>query len=178
MHILSWLSSEGTAAIVEFPGILYRGGAEQKIRKYLVQNNYVDTIIQLASNLFFGTSIATCIIVLKKNKSDNRVCFIDASQEFIHEGNKNKLSDSNIERIYNTHMNKIEEAHFSRVVTTADIEAENFNLSVSTYVEQEDTREDVNIEELNTRISEIVKRQNTLRSEIDDIIKELEEDAA
>lgn len=178
MHILSWLSSEGTAAIVEFPGILYRGGAEQKIRKYLVQNNYVDTIIQLASNLFFGTSIATCIIVLKKNKSDNRVCFIDASQEFIHEGNKNKLSDANIERIYNTHMNKIEEAHFSRVVTTADIEAENFNLSVSTYVEQEDTREDVNIEELNTRISEIVKRQNTLRSEIDDIIKELEEDAA
>ena len=178
MHILSWLPSEGTAAIVEFPGILYRGGAEQKIRKYLVQNNYVDTIIQLASNLFFGTSIATCIIVLKKNKSDNRVCFIDASQEFIHEGNKNKLSDSNIERIYNTHMNKIEEAHFSRVVTTADIEAENFNLSVSTYVEQEDTREDVNIEELNTRISEIVKRQNTLRSEIDDIIKELEEDAA
>ena len=132
----------------------------------------------MASNLFFGTSIATCIIVLKKNKSDNRVCFIDASQEFIHEGNKNKLSDSNIERIYNTHMNKIEEAHFSRVVTTADIEAENFNLSVSTYVEQEDTREDVNIEELNTRISEIVKRQNTLRSEIDDIIKELEEDAA
>lgn len=178
MHILSWLSSEGTAAIVEFPGILYRGGAEQKIRKYLVQNNYVDTIIQLASNLFFGTSIATCIIVLKKNKSDNRVCFIDASQEFIHEGNKNKLSDANIERIYNTHMNKIEEAHFSRVVTTADIEAENFNLSVSAYVEQEDTREDVNIEELNTRISEIVKRQNTLRSEIDDIIKELEEDAA
>ena len=132
----------------------------------------------MASNLFFGTSIATCIIVLKKNKSDNRVCFIDASQEFIHEGNKNKLSDANIERIYNTHMNKIEEAHFSRVVTTADIEAENFNLSVSTYVEQEDTREDVNIEELNTRISEIVKRQNTLRSEIDDIIKELEEDAA
>ena len=176
MHMLSWLSTEGTAAIVEFPGILYRSGAEQKIRKYLVQNNFVDTIIQLPSNLFFGATIATCIIVLKKNKADNRVCFIDASQEFIHEGNKNKMSSANVERIYNAHMKKEEEDHFCHVVTTADIEAEDFNLSVSTYVEQEDTREDINIEELNAHIAEIVERQTTLRSELDSIIKELEED--
>ena len=178
MHMLSWLSTEGTAAIVEFPGVLYRGGTEQKIRKYLVQNNYIDTIIQLPSNLFFGASIATCIIVLKKNKSDNRVCFIDASQEFIHEGNKNKLSPANQERIYKAHMAKEEEKHFCHIVTTKDIEAEDFNLSVSTYVEQEDTREAVDIEQLNAEISEIVKRQSSLRTQLDAIIKELEEDAA
>jgi type I restriction enzyme M protein len=178
MHMLSWLSTEGTAAIVEFPGILYRGGAEQKIRKYLVANNYVDTIIQLPSNLFFGASIATCIIVLKKNKSDNRVCFIDASQEFVHEGNKNKLSPANQERIYKACMAKEEEKHFCHVVTTKDIEAEDYNLSVSTYVEQEDTREAVDIEKLNAEISEIVKRQSTLRTQLDAIIKELEEDVA
>ena len=121
MHMLSWLSTEGTAAIVEFPGILYRGGAEQKIRKYLVQNNFVDTVIQLPSNLFFGASIATCIIVLKKNKADNRVCFIDASQEFVHEGNKNKLSEANVERIYKAHMAKEEEKHFCHIVTTKEM---------------------------------------------------------
>ncbi len=178
MHMLSWLSTEGTAAIVEFPGILYRGGAEQKIRRYLVQNNFVDTIIQLPSNLFFGATIATCIIVLKKNKADNRVCFIDASQECIHEGNKNKLSEANVERIYKAHMAKVEEKHFCHIVTTQDIEAEDFNLSVSTYVELEDTREEVKIEELNTRIAKIVERQSKLRSQLDEIIKELEEDAA
>ena len=178
MHMLSWLSTEGTAAIIEFPGILYRGGAEQKIRKYLVENNFVDTVIQLPPNLFFGTPIATCIIVLKKNKSDNRVCFIDASNEFIHEGNKNKLSEQNIKHIYDAHTSKAEEAHYCHVVTTQDIEAEDFNLSVSTYVEQEDTREEVNIETLNAEIAEIVKRQSALRTQLDAIIKELEEDAA
>lgn len=178
MHMLSWLSTEGTAAIVEFPGILYRGGAEQKIRKYLVQNNFVDTIIQLAPNLFFGATIATCIIVLKKNKSDNRVCFIDASQEFIHEGNKNKLSTQNVERIYQAHMKKEEIAHFCHVVTTQDIETEDFNLSVSTYVEQVDTREEVDIEQLNAEIAQIVERENKLRSQLDAIIKELQEDVA
>ena len=177
MHMLSWLSTEGTAAIVEFPGILYRGGAEQKIRKYLVSNNFVDTVIQLPPNLFFGATIATCIIVLKKNKSDNRVCFIDASQEFIHEGNKNKLSPDNIDRIYNAHITKLEETHFSHVVTTRDIEAEDWNLSVSTYVEQRDTREQIDITELNARIEQIVKRQSQLRQQLDSIIKELEEDA-
>lgn len=170
MHMLSWLSTEGTAAIVEFPGVLYRGGAEQKIRRYLVSNNYVDTVIQLPQNLFFGTSIATCILVLKKNKSDNRICFIDASKEFVHEGNKNKLSDENISRIYSVHAAKEEIEHFSRVVTTADVEAEDWNLSVSTYVEQEDLREEVNIEELNAAIERIVERQSALRVEIDQIV--------
>lgn len=174
MHMLAWLSAEGTAAIVEFPGILYRSGAEQKIRKYLVTNNFVDTVVQLPPNLFFGTSIATCILVLKKNKHDNRVCFIDASNEFVHEGNKNKLSPDNISRIYETHIQKAETAHFCRVVTTADIAEEDYNLSVSTYVEQEDTREVIDITELNARITEIVNRENALRTEIDAIVAELE----
>lgn len=174
MHMLSWLSAQGTAAIVEFPGILYRSGAEQKIRRYLVSNNYVDTVIQLPQNLFFGTSIATCLLILKKNKSDNRVCFIDASNEFGHEGNKNKLTAENIDRIYNAYMSKEEDAHFCHVVTTADIEAEDFNLSVSTYVEQEDTREKIDIKELNQRIAEIVMREQQLRTDIDAIVKDLE----
>lgn len=174
MHMLAWLSPEGTAAIVEFPGILYRGGAERKIRKYLVSNNYVDTVIQLPPNLFFGTGIATCIIVLKKNKADNRVCFIDASGEFVHEGNKNKLAPGNISRIYETHSRKSETPHFSRVVTTADIAEEDFNLSVSTYVEQEDTRPAVDIAELNARIAGIVEREDALRREIDAVVAELE----
>lgn len=176
--MLSWLSAEGTAAIVELPGVLYRSGAEQKIRKYLVSNNFVDTIIQMPQNLFFGTSIATCLLILKKNKADNRVCFIDASNEFIHEGNKNKLSAENISKIYNTYMNKEEIAHFSHVVTTADIAEEDYNLSVSTYVEQEDTREKIDITELNTRISEIVAREEQLRKDIDEIILQLEGGAA
>ena len=178
MHMLAWLSTEGTAAIVEFPGILYRSGAEQKIRKYLVTNNFVDTVIQLPPNLFFGATIATCIIVLKKNKSDNKVCFIDASNEFVHEGNKNRLAPENISRIYDAHIRKAEVAHFSQVVTTADIAEEDYNLSVSTYVEQEDTREVIDIAELNARIAEIVSRENKLRTEIDAIVAELEGDEA
>lgn len=173
MHMLSWLSTEGTAAIIEFPGVLYRGGAEQKIRQYLVSNNYVDTVIQLPQNLFFGTPIATCIIVLKKNKSDNRVCFIDASSEFIHEGNKNKLSDENIEKIYDTQFNKKEIEYFSKVVTTAEIEAKKHNLSVSSYVESENTNVEVDIDELNERIESIVERQCCLRAEIKELIKNL-----
>ena len=174
MHCLSWLSSEGTAAIVEFPGVLYRGGDEQKIRKYLVTNNFVDTVIQLPANLFYGTTIATCLLILKKNKTDNRVCFIDASNEFVHEGNKNKLSPENIAKIYNAHMEKSEIAHFSHVVTTADIAEEDYNLSVSTYVEQEDTREKIDIKDLNARIADIVAREVQLRKDIDEIVAELE----
>lgn len=173
MHILSSLSTDGTAAIVEFPGVLYRTGAEAKIREYLIKNNYIDTVIQLAPNMFFGASIATCIIVLKKNKADNRVLFIDASNEFDHEGNKNKLGDTHIEKIYNAHINKEEIAHFSTVVSTADIVAKKYNLSVSTYVEAEDTSEVIDIDELNKRINNIVDRENELRTAIDTIIKEL-----
>ena len=174
MHMLSWLSAEGTAAIVEFPGVLYRGGAEQKIRRYLVVNNYVDTVIQLPPNLFFGTSISTCILVLKKNKSDNRICFIDASAEFAHEGNKNMLSQENIAHIYSVHRAKREEPYYSRVVTIADVEAQGWNLSVSTYVEKADTSEQIDISELNAKIAGIVERQSRLREEIDRIVEELE----
>ncbi len=171
MHILAWLSTTGTAAIVEFPGVLYRGGNEQKIRQYLVKNNYVDTVIQLPQNLFFGTSIATSIIVLKKNKTDDRICFIDASEQFVHGGgNKNKLSDENIEKIYRTHWEKTEAEHFSRVVRISDVEAQDWNLSVSTYVEPHDQKEEVSIEELNRQIAEVVERQVQLRASIDDII--------
>ena len=174
MHMLSWLSTSGTAAIVEFPGVLYRGGAEQKIRKYLIDNNYIDTVIQLPENLFFGVGIATCIIVLKKSKADNATLFIDAGKEFIHVGNKNKLSPANADRILNAFIARKDEAHFGRLVPNADIAANDYNIAVSSYVEQEDTREVVNIAELNARIEKIVEREDELRRAIDEIVKDLE----
>ncbi len=174
MHILSWLSTDGTAAIVEFPGVLYRGNAEKKIREYLIKNNYVDTVIQLPDNLFFGVSIATCIIVLKKSKKDANILFIDASKEFIHEGNKNKLSEENIQKIYSTHIDRKETKHFSCLVSNDDILKNEANLSVSSYVEPEDTSEKVNIKELNANIATIVERQQTLRKAIDQIVYDLE----
>lgn len=173
MHMLSWLATNGTAAIVEFPGVLYRGGAEQKIRKYLIDNNYIDTVIQLPANLFFGVSIATCIIVLKKSKKDNATLFIDASGEFIHEGNKNKLSDANIARILEAFVARKDDAHFARLVENDKIAENDYNISVSSYVEQPDTREEVDIEALNLRIAEIVARQNVLRTAIDAIVATL-----
>lgn len=177
MHMLSWLSSDGTAAIVEFPGVLYRGGAEQKIRKYLVENNFVDTVIQLPENLFFGTSIATCIIVLKRAKATSDVLFIDASKEFVHVGNLNNLSDENIDKIYRTHMNRMEVEHFSKLASNDDIIENDVNLSVSSYVEKEDTREKVDIKELNAQIEQIVAREQELREKIDAIVADLEGDA-
>ena len=173
MHSLSWLSSNGTAAIVCFPGIMYRGGAEQKIRKYLVDNNYVDCIIQLPSNLFFGTSIATCIMVMKKNKNDNKTLFIDASNECIKVTNNNKLTPENIDRIVNIFANREEVKHISYFACYEEIVEKDYNLSVSTYVEAEDTRETVDIMNLNTEIEEIVIRQNELREAICNIIKEI-----
>lgn len=173
MHMLSWLATNGTAAIVEFPGVLYRGGAEQKIRKYLIDNNYIDTVIQLPANLFFGVGIATCIIVLKKSKKDNATLFIDASGEFIHEGNKNKLSDANIARILEAFVARKDDAHFARLVENEKIAGNDYNISVSSYVEQPDTREEVDIEALNLRIAEIVARQNVLRTAIDAIVTTL-----
>jgi type I restriction enzyme M protein len=174
MHILSWLATNGTAAIVEFPGVLYRGGAEQKIRKYLIDNNYIDCVIQLPANLFFGVSIATCIIVLKKSKTDNATLFIDASKESVKSGNKEKLADENIEKILNAYIERTEKVHFARLVPNADIAANDYNIAVSSYVEQEDTREVINITELNARIAEIVKRENELRKAIDEIVNDLE----
>ena len=175
MHMLSWLSTAGTAAIVEFPGVLYRGGAEAKIRKYLLENNYVDTVIQLPPDLFFGTTIATCIIVLKKSKHDNSVLFIDASAEFVREGNKNKLSEANREKIFEAFVKREEVEHFTRLVKNADLIANDANLSVSSYVEPEDDREEIDIHELNRQIAGIVARQNELRTAIDAIVADLEE---
>ena len=174
MHSLAWLASNGTAAIVCFPGIMYRGGAEQKIRKYLVDNNYVDCIIQLPSNLFFGTSIATCIMVMKKNKNDNKTLFIDASAECIKVTNNNKLTPRNIERIVNTFANREEVRHFSHLASYEEVAANEYNLSVSTYVEAEDTREKVDIVQLNAEIEIIVAREQVLRDEIAKIIAEIE----
>ena len=174
MHSLAWLATNGTAAIVCFPGIMYRGGAEKKIRKYLVDNNYVDCVIQLPDNLFFGTSIATCIMVLKKSKTDNSVLFIDASNEFEKVTNNNKLTPENIEKIVNEFVSRADVEFFSRSVPYSEIQENDFNLSVSTYVEKEDKREAIDIVKLNAEIREIVAREQVLRDEIDRIIAEIE----
>ena len=174
MHSLSWLATSGVAAIVCFPGIFYRGGAEQKIRKYLVENNFIDCIIQLPSNLFFGTSIATCIMVLKKSKTSNDVLFIDASAECVKVTNNNKLTETNIENILHLFTERKDVEYTSKVVPNAVIGENDFNLSVSTYVEKQDTREKVDIKELNNQIAEIVAREQVLRDEIDKIIAEIE----
>ena len=174
MHSLSWLASNGTAAIVCFPGIMYRGGAEQKIRQYLIDNNYVDCVIQLPSNLFFGTSIATCIMVMKKNKNDNKTLFIDASNECIKVTNNNKLTPENIERIVTTFANREVIKHFSHLASYDEVVAQDYNLSVFAYVAQEDKREVINIEVLNDEIKRIVARSEVLRAEIDAVIAEIE----
>ena len=174
MHMLSWLSTIGTAAIVEFPGVLYRGGAEQKIRKYLIDNNYVDTVIQLPADLFFGVTIATCIIVLKKSKKDNKTLFIDASAEFVRGGNKNKLSETNRLKILEAFTKREDQEYFTRLVDNKEIAENDYNIAVSSYVVAEDTREVINITELNQQISKIVSRQNELRTAIDAIVAEIE----
>lgn len=174
MHSLSWLASNGMAAIVCFPGIMYRGGAEKKIRKYLVDNNFIDCIIQLPSNLFFGTSIATCIMVMKKNKTDNRTLFIDASSECVKVTNNNKLTAENIARIVDVFAKHEEIPHFSQLAEYQDIVDNEYNLSVSTYVEAKDTREKIDIVKLNEEIREIVAREDQLRAEIDRMIAEIE----
>ena len=163
MHSLSWLAPSGTAAIVCFPGIMYRGGAEKKIRQYLVDNNFIDCVIQLPANLFFGTSIATCIMVLKKGKADNKTLFIDASSECVKVTNNNRLTAENID--------------FSHLAEYSEIAGNDYNLSVSTYVEAEDTREKIDIVKLNAEIEEIVAREQVLRDEIAKIIAEIEVDA-
>lgn len=174
MHSLSWLATNGTAAIVCFPGIMYRGGAEQKIRQYLIDNNFVDCIIQLPDNLFYGTSIATCIMVLKKGKAENKTLFIDASNLCIKVTNNNKLTQENISEIIKAYTKRTEKQYFAKDVSNDDIAKNEYNLSVSNYVEKEDTREVVDIKKLNAEIEEIVARENVLRNEIDKIIKEIE----
>ncbi len=177
MHMLSWLAEDGTAAIVEFPGVLYRGAAEGKIRQYLVENNFVDAVVQLPPDLFFGTTIATCVIVLKKSKADNSVLFLDASKEFVREGNKNKLSPENQAMILGMLGERSDVDHVAALVPAERIAENGFNLSVSSYVEEEDTREEVDIVELNARIQQIVQRENALRASIDAIIADLEGEA-
>jgi type I restriction enzyme M protein len=174
LHMLSWLAVNGTAAIVEFPGVLYRGGAEQKIRQYLIDNNYVDAVIQLPPDLFFGTTIATCVIVLKKSKRDNATLFIDASALFARSGNKNKLLPEHQQQILDAFTGRKDIEHFARLVENADIAGNGYNIAVSSYVEQEDTREAIDIRQLNADIAHIVARQAELRTQIDAIVADLE----
>ena len=173
MHMLHWLAVDGTAAIVEFPGVLYRGGAEQKIRKYLIDNNYVDAVIQLPPDLFFGTTIATCIIVLKKSKANNNVLFIDASGKFKRVGNKNKLLAEHQDAILDAFTKREDADHVCKLVQAEEIAANDYNIAVSSYVETEDTREVVDITELNAEIERIVDRQASLRASIDEIVADL-----
>ena len=174
MHMLSWLSTEGVAVIVEFPGVLYRGGAEGKIRDYLVRNNFVDAVIQLPADLFFGTTIATCVLVLKRSKATNDILFVDASELFERRDSKNKLMPEHIERIANAVVERIQEESFSVLVANDVVLANDANLSVSSYVEKPDTREQVDIAALNAQIAEIVTREQELRERIDAIVADLE----
>jgi type I restriction enzyme M protein len=176
MHMLSWLSAKGTAAIVEFPGVLYRGGAEGKIRKYLIDNNFVDTVIQLPSDLFFGTSIATCILVLKKNKTDNSILFVDASEECVRNTNKNKLSDANIDNILSLLKNRVDVENKAIVVPNEEIAENDYNISVNSYLKIATDEVKIDIVELNKNIQEIVAKQYQVRKELDSIIQELESD--
>jgi type I restriction enzyme M protein len=174
MHILHWLATNGTAAIVEFPGVMYRSGAEQKIRQYLVDNNFVDCVIQLPPDLFFGTTIQTCILVLKKSKKDNKVLFVNAEREFGRSGTKNQLRPEDIQKILSTFTDRTDEEYFSRFVAHDEIKKKDYSLSVAHYVKAEDTREVVDIKVLDKSISEIVTRQTQVRSEIDELVALLE----
>lgn len=174
MHMLSWLAVNGTAAIVEFPGVLYRGGAERKIRKFLIDNNYVDTVLQLPPDLFFGTTIATCVIVLKKAKADNSVLYVDASDQFKRAGNKNKLLIEHQDAILEAYTARENRDHVTKLVSNEDIAENDYNIAVSSYVEAEDTREEVDIAELNAEIRGIVARQTEVRKSIDAIVADLE----
>ncbi len=176
MHCLNYLSPPGRAAIVCFPGIFYRGGAEQKIRQYLVENNFVETVISLAPNLFYGTTIAVNFLVLSKHKTDTKVQFIDASgEDFFKKGtNNNLMTDAHVEEIMKLFDRKEDVAHVAISVSMKKIAENDYNLSVSSYVEARDTREVVNITELNQEITATVSKINTLRADIDTIVAEIE----
>ncbi len=174
LHALSYLSSKGRAAIVCFPGIFYRGGAELKIRKYLIDNNYVETVISLAPNLFFGTSIAVNILVLSKHKTENTTQFVDASKLFKSQTNTNILTDEHIAQMMQTFDSKTDDAYFSKSVAHDAIAKNDYNLSVSAYVEAEDTREVIDITQLNTELKTTVAKIDKLRSDIDTIVAEIE----
>lgn len=173
MHSLSWLAPNGVAAIVCFPGIMYRGGAEQKIRKYLIDNNYVDCVIQLPANLFYGTNIATCIMVLKKGKKDNNTLFIDATNECIKVTNNNKLTVDNLDKIVSVYSSREEIKHFSHLASFDEVVEQDYTLSISSFVEAADLSEEIDIEELNSEIKKVVQNTNRLRDEVDEIIEDL-----
>jgi type I restriction enzyme M protein len=176
LHALSYLSSKGRAAIVCFPGIFYRGGAEQKIRKYLVDNNFVETIISIAPNLFYGTSIAVTLLVLSKHKTENKTQFIDASGDdfFKKATNNNILTDEHIATIMDIFDKKEDVPNVAISVDNTKIAENDYNLSVSSYVVGKDNREKINIAELNEEVSKTVEKINTLRADIDKIINEIE----
>jgi type I restriction enzyme M protein len=174
LHILNWLAVNGTAAIVEFPGVMYRGGAEQKIRKYLVDNNYVDAVIQLPPDLFFGTGIQTVILVLKKSKTDNKVLFVNAEREFTRQATKNRLREEDRSKILEAFNKREDVEYFSRLVDHEEIANNDYSLSVTSYIKAEDTREVIDITKLNVEIKEIVARQQVLREQIDAIVADLE----
>ena len=174
MHALSWLSEDGTAAIVCFPGIMYRGGAEQTIRKYLVENNFVDCVIQLPENLFFGVGIATCILVMKKNRADSRILFIDASGEYVKSVNNNRLSPENIRKIVEVYRDRRELEKFSVLVEAGEAAREEYNLSAGRYIDSGEGKSEVDIVKLNAEIREIVAKEEELRREIDAIVEEIE----
>lgn len=176
LHSLSYLSSKGRAAIVCFPGIFYRGGAEQKIRKYLVDSNFVETVISLAPNLFYGTSIAVNILVLSKHKTDSKIQFIEAGELYKKETNNNVLTDEHINKIIEAFDSKKDIQYFAKSAELEEVAKNDYNLSVSSYVEAKDTREKIDIKELNSKIKEIVAKENVLRDEIDKIIAEIEVD--
>ena len=176
MHTLDALTDDGTAAIIEFPGVLYRGGAEQKIRKYLVDHNYIETIIQLPENMFYGVSIATCVLILNKDKDDHDIQFIDASNRYEHDGNKNKLSDADIDFIVGTFAGREDIPHVSKIVDNETIAGEGYNLAVSTYVEKKDVRHDTDIDALNIQLADTIANVKQLSTDIDAIIDELTKD--
>lgn len=177
MHILSWLAPNGVAAVVCFPGIMYRGGAEKKIRKYLIDNNFVDAVIQLPDNLFFGTSISTDIMVLKKSRETNRVAFIDASDECIKVTNSNQLSQQNIDNILSMYEKFEDKEHSCKTVTIEEIAKDGYNLSVSTYVERKDTREKIDVKKLNKYLEDVVKSEEELRGKIGEMIVSIDSEA-
>jgi type I restriction enzyme M protein len=174
LHSLNYLSAKGRAAIVTFPGIFYRGGAEKKIREYLIDNNYIETVIAPAPNLFYGTSIAVNILVLSKHKPNTKTQFIDAGKLFKKATNNNILEDEHIEKILKVFESKEEIKHFSHNATMEEIKQNDYNLSVSAYVEPEDTREKIDIKKVNEEIKTTVKKIDELRAEIDKIIAEIE----
>ena len=176
MHSLSWLASDGVAAMLTFPGALYRQGAEQRIRKYLVDNDFVDAVIQLPKNIFFGTSITTCILVMRRTKRDHSVLFVDASKYFVPGSPQNSLGEDNIQQIVRIWRERADVDHVAKLVTNEELAEAKYRMSVSAWVEPEDTRERVDIRKLNAEIAEIVAREAELRARVDAIVAELEAD--